>query len=93
MYIYGYCNAVRSSRRLEKEAKRNLELMWLLNKTLHLYTKDYIAIDGSKFKAVNAKDRNFTQSKLDDRLERIDCHITEYLLMLDTEDKEEGIFY
>lgn len=121
LYIYGYCNAVRSSRRLEKEAKRNLELMWLLNKltpdfrtiadfrkdnrkalkevfrefnrlcdTLHLYTKDYIAIDGSKFKAVNAKDRNFTQNKLDDRLKRIDCHITEYLLMLDTEDKEEG---
>jgi transposase len=121
LYIYGYFNGIRSSRRLAKESQRNVELMWLLRKLtpdfrtisdfrkenkhalkevfrefnrlcdkLELYTKEYIAIDGSKFKAVNGKDRNFTQGKLDDRLKRIDEHITEYLIMLDKADGEEG---
>ena len=102
LYIYGYMNRIRSSRRLEAESKRNLEVLWLLRKLspdhktiadfrkdnpkalkkvfrdfvklcmkLELYGKELASIDGSKFKAVNAKDRNFTRDKLKDRLERI----------------------
>jgi transposase len=118
LYIYGYFNKIRSSRKLEKEAGRNVELMWLVGKLvpdfrsiadfrkdnkkalkevfrefnrfcdgLGLYTKEYISIDGSKFKALNAKDRNFTLSKLDDRLKRLDEHIEEYMGQLDSSDE------
>jgi transposase len=96
LYLYGYLNRIQSSRRLEREAQRNVELMWLtgrlspdfktiadfrrdngpairnvcrefilLCRRLNLFSQTIVAIDGSKFKAVNAHDRNFTQAKLD----------------------------
>jgi transposase len=122
LYVYGYINRIRSSRRLETESKRNLEVLWLLRKLspdhktiadfrknnpralknvfrdfvrlcakLDLYGKELAAIDGSKFKAVNSKDRNFTKDKLKDRLERIDKKIEEYLKELDKTDFDENI--
>jgi len=122
LYIYGYMNRIRSSRRLEAESKRNLEVLWLLRKLspdhktiadfrkdnsnalknvfrsfvklcvrLDLYGKELAAIDGSKFKAVNSKDRNFTKDKLKDRIERIDKKIEEYLAELDKTDSQEDI--
>ena len=57
---------------------------------LKLFSKSYISIDGSKFKAVNAKDNNFTLNKLDDRIKRLDEHITLYMAELDSYDQEEG---
>ena len=120
LYVYGYMNRIRSSRRLEAESKRNLEVFWLLRKLtpdhktianfrkdnpeslknvfrdfvklcikLDLYGKELAAIDGSKFKAVNSKDRAFTKKKLEDRLKRIDEKITKYLAALDKADLEE----
>lgn len=120
IYIYGYLNRIQSSRRLEREAQRNVELMWLtgrLNpdfKTIANFRRDYgkaisnvcrkfvvicqrfdlfsegvIAIDGSKFKAVNNRDRNFTQAKVRRRLEEIESSITQYLAELDTADRQE----
>ncbi|MCL2410535.1 MAG: IS1182 family transposase [Treponema sp.] len=117
LYVYGYMNRVRSSRRLETESKRNIEVMWLLKKLspdhktisrfrhenaealknvfrdfvklcmkLNLYGKELVAIDGSKFKAVNSKDRNFTEGKLTDRLARIEAKIAEYLEQLNEQD-------
>ncbi len=121
LYIYGYFYQVRSSRKLARECKCNIEVMWLLskltpdfrtisdfrkdNKTsitkvfkefnkfcfgLKLFSKSYISIDGSKFKAVNAKDNNFTLSKLDDRIKRLNEHIAIYMEELDACDHEEG---
>lgn len=118
LYIYGYFNKIRSSRKLMIECHRNIELMWLLRKLtpdfrtisdfrkdnakalknvfnafvklcleMNLYSKELIAIDGSKFRAVNSKDNNFTLSKLDDRLRRIDANISEYMKLLDQSDK------
>ena len=123
LYVYGYMNRIRSSRRLEAEGKRNLEAIWLLRKLapdhktianfrrdngealknvfrdfvklcakLGLYGKELVAIDGSKFKAVNSKDRNFTIDKLKDRLEWIDKKIEEYLKELEETDRIEEIF-
>lgn len=120
LYIYGYFNKIRSSRKLMIECSRNIELMWLLRKLtpdfrtisdfrkdnakalknvfkafvklcleMNLYAKELIAIDGSKFRAVNSKDNNFTLSKLDDRLKRIDANISEYMNLLDKSDKNE----
>lgn len=120
LYTYGYMNRIRSSRRLETETKRNLEVMWLLGKLspdhktisrfrrdnsaalknvfrdfvklcmkLNLYGKELVAIDGSKFKAVNSKDRNFTKNKLADRIARIDAKIQEYLDELNSRDSQE----
>ena len=120
LYVYGYMNRIRSSRRLETETKRNLEVIWLLGRLspdhktiarfrhdnaaalknvfhdfvkvclkLGLYGKELVAIDGSKFKAVNSKKRNFTEEKLKNRLERIDKHIAEYLAELENIDTEE----
>jgi transposase len=122
LYVYGYMNKIRSSRRLETESKRNLEVMWLLRKLspdhktisrfrkentvalknvfrdfvklcmkLNLYGKELIAIDGSKFKAVNSKDRNFTEKKLQERIARIDAKIAEYLKDLEDSDWKENI--
>jgi len=113
-------NKVRSSRRLETETKRNLEVIWLLCKLspdhktiarfrhdnaaalkntfrdfvklcvkLGLYGKELVAIDGSKFKAVNSKDRNFGSKKLVERIARIDAKIEEYLHELDNSDRDE----
>ena len=121
LYIYGYLNRIRSSRRLEKEASRNVELMWLLHKltpdfkTIADFRKDnhkafkhvfcqftllcreldffggeLLAIDGSKFKAVNSKHRNFTKSKLKKRLEEIDAKIDKYISELDAADQQEA---
>jgi transposase len=121
LYLYGYLNRIRSSRRLEKEAARNLELMWLLGKLrpdfktiadfrkdnleaikqvcreftllckeLDLFGGELIAIDGSKFQAVNGKKRNFTSAKLKERLEEIDGKIVAYLKQLDSQDAEEA---
>lgn len=117
LYLYGYMNRVRSSRNLETETKRNLEVIWLMKKLspdhktiarfrqnnpealknvfrhfvktcmgLGLYGKELIAVDGSKFKAWNTKDRNFTPGKLEDRIKNIDLKIDSYLSMLNNED-------
>jgi transposase len=121
LYLYGYLNRVQSSRRLEREAGRNIELMWLtgrlspdfktianfrrdngpairaacaqfvvLCRQLGLFTRAVVAIDGSKFKAVNNRDRNFTVAKLAKRREQVDASIVRYLAALDRADREEG---
>jgi transposase len=120
IYVYGYLNRIQSSRRLEQEARRNLELMWLVGrlapdfKTLAdfradnaaaiknvcrefvvlcrnwgLFAESAVAIDGSKFKAVNHRDRNFTSGKMKTRMERIEQSIAEYLMQLDRMDRKE----
>ncbi len=119
LYLYGYLNRVPSSRRLEREAQRNVELMWLVgrlapdHKTIALFRRDnglaiqaacrqfvvlcrqlgllagaVAAIDGSKFKAVNNRDRNFTVVKVGKRIEQVDASIARYLAALDRADKE-----
>src|SRR6266700_7971219 len=121
IYLYGYLNRVQSSRRLEREAQRNVELMSLtgrlrpdfktianfrkdngrairnvcrqfvvLCQKLDLFAQAVVAIDGSKFKAVNNRDRNFTNAKLKRRLEQIEESIARYLSQLDTADRHEG---
>ena len=121
LYVYGYLNKVQSSRRLEREARRNVELMWLTgrlapdHKTIADFRRDngpanqaacaqfvvlcrqiglfgaaLVAIDGSKFKAVNTRDRNFTANKLKKRMEQVAEHIAGYLRDLDTADRQEG---
>lgn len=121
LYVYGYMNRIRSSRRLETESNRNLEVIWLMRKLspdhktiarfrhdntaalknvfrdfvklcmkLGLYGKELVAIDGSKFKAVNSKDRNFTDKKLQERIARIDAKIEEYLRELEVGDTQEN---
>src|SRR3990170_1674227 len=120
LYVYGYLNRIRSSRRLETESGRNLELMWLLRRLtpdfktiadfrrdnrqairqvcrqftvfcrqLELFGGELVAIDGSKFKAQNAKGRNFTQAKLKRQLKELDQKIDQYLEELDQADEEE----
>jgi transposase len=120
IYLYGYLNRIQSSRRLEQEARRNLELMWLVGrlapdfKTLAdfraqnaaaiknvcrefivlcrrwgLFTEATVAIDGSKFKAVNHRDRNFTSGKMKTRMAMIEQSIAEYLTQLDRMDRKE----
>lgn len=120
IYIYGYLNRIQSSRRLEREAQRNVELMWLIGRLtpdfktianfrkdngkaicgvcrqfvmlcqqLGLFSETLIAIDGSKFKAVNNRDRNFTSTKLQRRMEEIESSIHRYLTALDTADRQE----
>ena len=120
LYIYGYLNRVQSSRRLEREAGRNIEAMWLTgrlvpdHKTIADFRKDNgeairkvcarfimlcralgffgeasIVIDGSKFKAVNNRDRNFTRAKMERRMEQIEESVARYLRQLDTADRQE----
>jgi transposase len=120
LYIYGYLNRIQSSRRLEREAQRNIELMWLterlkpdfktianfrkdngksirnvcrqfviLCQQLDLFSDAVVAIDGSKFKAVNSSDRNFTDAKLKRRMEEIEASIGRYLAELDSADRQE----
>jgi transposase len=120
LYVYGYMNKIRSSRRLEREAHRNVELMWLLDKLvpdhktianfrkdnagglknvfrdfvqlsrqLGIYGGELMAIDGSKFSAVNSLDSNYSKEKLDDRIRRIDARLEKYLSELDNADNEE----
>lgn len=118
IYIYGYLNRIQSSRRLEREAQRNVELMWLtgrlapdfktiadfrkdngkairsvcrqfvvLCRNLNLFSQSIIAIDGSKFKAVNSRDRNFTEGKVKARMQQIEQSIDRYLAALDSADR------
>ncbi len=118
IYIYGYLNRIQSSRRLEREAERNVELMWLtgrlapdfktiadfrkdngkairsvcrqfvvLCRNLNLFSQSIIAIDGSKFKAVNNRDRNFTQGKVKARMQQIEQSIDRYLAAMDSADR------
>jgi hypothetical protein len=120
LYIYGYLNRVQSSRRLEREAGRNVEVMWLLgrlvpdHKTIADFRKDNglglrkvcarfvelcremgllatasVAIDGSKFKAVNNRDRNFTRAKVERRRAQLEESVARYLSQLDTADRQE----
>jgi transposase len=120
LFIYGYLNRIQSSRRLEREAGRNVELMWLISRLapdfktiadfrknntkaitqvcrefvlicrkLSLFTDSLVAIDGSKFKAVNNRNRNFTQAKIKLRLKQIDESIARYLGQIATEDRVE----
>ena len=120
LYIYGYLNRVQSSRRLEREAGRNIEVMWLtgrlvpdhktiadfrkdngrairqvcarfvvLCRTMGLFTAASVAIDGSKFKAVNNRDRNFTRAKMARRRAQIEESVARYLHQLDTADRQE----
>ena len=121
LYVYGYLNRVQSSRRLEREAQRNVELMWLtgrlapdyktiadfrksngeairmvcrefvmLCRKLKLFTEAFVAIDGSKFKAVNNRDRNFTKAKMRRRLQQIDESIERYLGQIASADRQEA---
>jgi hypothetical protein len=119
IYLYGYLNRVQSSRRLETEAQRNLELIWLtgrlapdfktiadfrrdngeairrvcnefvlLCRRMKLFTDGIVAIDGSKFKAVNNRDKNFTDRKLQARVEQLEDSIKRYLVELDRADRD-----
>jgi transposase len=120
LYIYGYLNRTQSSRRLEREAGRNVEVMWLTgrlapdHKTIADFRKDNgrairqvcvrfvvlcrmlgllahasVAIDGSKFKAVNNRDKNFTRAKMERRMAQIEESVARYLQQLDTADRQE----
>jgi transposase len=122
IYIYGYLNRVQSSRRLERECQRNVELMWLTGrlapdfKTIADFRRDngrgirqacsqfvaicrrlkllvdgVVAVDGSKFKAVNNRDRNFTPHKLEQRMKQIQESIDRYLEALDTADRTQPV--
>lgn len=121
LYLYGYLHRLRSSRQLEKECHRNLELIWLLRqlapdfKTIADFRRDHraafklvhrqfhllchqlklfggelVAIDGTKLAAVNARDRNYSQKKLEELLARADARLAEYLQQLDAGDTAEG---
>ena len=116
IYIYGYLNRIQSSRRLEREAQRNVELIWLtgrlmpdfktiadfrkdngsairqvcrefveLSRQIGLFSDAMVAIDGSKFKAVNNRDKNFTPHKLQARRQQLEARIARYLDDLDRE--------
>ncbi len=121
LYIYGYLNRVQSSRRLEREAGRNVEVMWLtgrlvpdhktiadfrkdsgpairrvcaqfvtLCRRLGLLAKASVAVDGSKFRAVNNRDRNFTAAKMKRRMVQIEESVARYLRQLDSADRQES---
>src|SRR4029453_7340544 len=120
LYIYGYLNRLRTSRTLERECQRNVELMWLMRKLrpdfktiadfrkdnrkafrgvfrqfvllckgLGLVTGELVAVDGSKFKAVNRGQRNFSQKKLEKRLKEIDEKVERYLDEMERADKKD----
>jgi transposase len=121
IYIYGYLNRIQSSRRLERETQRNLELMWLTGRLMpdfktiadfrrdngsairaacaqfvvlcrqfNLFTRAVVAIDGSKFKAVNNRDKNFTVAKVAKRIEQVEASIARYLAALDRADRQDN---
>jgi transposase len=121
IYVYGYINQIASSRRLEREAQRNVEMMWLVQRLapdfktiadfrkdngpgiraacrqfvalcrkLDLFTHAVAAIDGSKFKAVNTRDKNFTKAKLKKRMEQVEASIERYMAALESTDRQEG---
>ena len=121
IYLYGYLNRVQSSRRLEREAQRNVEVMWLtgrlapdfktianfrqangtairavcsqfidLCRQLNLFTRAVVAIDGSKMKAVNNRDKNYTAAKVRSRMQQVQDNIERYLQELDRADRAES---
>lgn len=121
IYVYGYINQISSSRRLEREAGRNVEMMWLtgrlapdfktiadfrkdngpairaacrqfiaLCRRLELFTHAIVAIDGSKFKAVNTRDKNFTRASIQRRMEQVEASIERYMSALETADRQDG---
>ena len=121
IYLYGYLNRIQSSRRLEREAQRNIELMWLTGRLMpdfktiadfrrdngpairaacaqfivlcrqfDLFTRAVVAIDGSKFKAVNNRDRNFTVAKVAKRIEQVEASMARYLAALERADRQDG---
>ena len=120
LYLYGYLNQVLSSRRLEREAGRNVEAMWLIGKlapdfkTIADFRRDngdaikatcrrfvllcrqigllaggVVAVDGSRFKAVNTRDKNFTPNAVRRRIEQVDASVARYLAQLDTADRQD----
>ena len=120
IYLYGYLNRIQSSRRLERETQRNVELMWLTGRLMpdfktiadfrrdngpairaacaqfvvlcrqfNLFTQAVVAIDGSKFKAVNNRDKNFTVAKVTKRIEQVEASIARYLGALDRADRQD----
>ena len=122
IYIYGYLNRIQSSRRLERETQRNVELIWLtgrltpdfktvadfrkdngnairsvcrefivLCRNLKLFSEAVVAIDGSKFKAVNNRDRSFTDRKLKARMQQLEESIARYMTELDRADREPAL--
>ena len=119
IYIYGYLNRIQSSRRLERETQRNVELIWLTGRlspdfktiadfrkdngqaikrvcrefvvvcrSLNLFSEAIVAIDGSKFKAVNNRDKNFTERKLKARMQQLEESVARYLADLDRADRD-----
>jgi len=121
IYVYGYINQIASSRRLERETQRNVEMMWLtdrltpdfktiadfrkdngpairatcrqfiaLCRRLDLFVHAVAAIDGSRFKAVNTRDKNFTRASIQRRMEQVEASIERYMAALDTADRQEG---
>jgi transposase len=120
VYLYGYLNRVQSSRRLERETQRNIELMWLTGRLMpdfktiadfrrdngaairsacaqfvvlcrqfNLFTRAVVALDGSRFKAVNNRDKNFTVAKVAKRIEQVEASIARYLTALDRADRQD----
>ncbi|MFZ0826596.1 MAG: transposase, partial [Verrucomicrobiia bacterium] len=120
LYLYGYLHRIRSSRLLEAECQRNVEVIWLLGKLtpdfktiadfrkdnlkplravarqftvlcrkLELFGGQLLAIDGSKFGAVNARDQNYNAAKLEELIARADAHLAAYLKELDSADAAE----
>jgi transposase len=120
LYIYGYLNRIRSSRRLEAETHRNIEVIWLLRhlkpdfktiadfrrdnrkafrpvfrqfvllcRQLDLFGRELLAVDGTRIKAVNNKDRNFTRASLTKFIELADAKLDDYLQRLDQSDATE----
>lgn len=121
LYLYGYLHRIRSSRRLDQEAHRNVELMWLLRRLtpdfktiadfrrdhpdalkrvgrefivlcqrLDLFGGELLAIDGSKFRAVNARDRSYSAARLEQLMQAIDATLATYLQQLDAHDQREA---
>jgi transposase len=121
IYVYGYISQIASSRRLEREGQRNVEMMWLtqrlapdfktiadfrkdngpairaacrqfiaLCRKLDLFTQAVAAIDGSKFKAVNTRDRNFSRNSIKRRMDQVEASIERYMAALETADSQEG---
>jgi transposase len=121
IYVYGYINQIASTRRLERETQRNVEMMWLterlapdfktiadfrrdngpairaacrqfiaLCRQLELFTHAVAAIDGSKFKAVNTRDKNFTRASIQRRMEQVEASIARYMAALETADRHDG---
>ena len=118
LYVYGYINQIQSSRRLERETARNVEMMWLtgrlapdfktiadfrkdngpairsacrqfvaLCRNLNLFAHAMVVIDGSRFKAVNSRDRSFSRGSIERRIEQVEASIQRYLSALETSDR------